>query len=114
MTTITARCGKKLPIPNRPFSNLEFGCEVTVELEQAATPQMIDQKVLELFTQLAVCVDAQFSVSNGKSNSKDDEAIQFDLGDDSPPANLPAPRPATAPSPAMPPPGRPSYREQFP
>jgi hypothetical protein len=59
-TKITAKCARKLPIPNVPFSNQEFACEATVEVEGQLSPQAIQDKTLELFAYLSGAVDVQF------------------------------------------------------
>ena len=63
-TKITARCARKLPLPNVPYSNQEFACEATVEVEGHLSPQAIQDKTLELFAYLSTAVDAQFKIAD--------------------------------------------------
>lgn len=71
MKSITLSCGKKLPIPNVPFSNIEVNAHFVVEYEGDDAKALKHAKEM-----LAKCLQASMEVANKTEALKYDNEVE--------------------------------------
>ena len=60
---VTAKASRKMPIPGVAYSSMEYGAEISLEIGNADKPQLVQERLHELYAQLDLAIGAKFKAA---------------------------------------------------